>query len=126
MSKVSKSLVQSGLRPRILESLEVKLTVTVEREDMERVDTITIETAAARLQTESDVIKKWIEEGRIPTVNTDRGIEIPLAELEVICSEIIYWIAGEKPVAGKEPDKEGMIRLTKSDIEQFWRDAPNP
>lgn len=81
---------------------------------------ITVATAAARLQTDSNVIHQWIREGRIPIVDTADGIMIPLEPFEQICREIEAWAASE------ESDKEGVTKLTPQDMEQFWQERRSP
>ncbi|MGG6298061.1 hypothetical protein ACQ4M4_27015 [Leptolyngbya sp. AN02str] len=55
----------------------------------------TIATATARLQTNSNVIQRWIREGHIPTVETPDSIMIPLEPFEQICCELEEWVADE-------------------------------
>ena len=81
---------------------------------------ITPTQAADRLQTNVNVINRWIQQGYIPYRQTENeGYLLEEEQFDRLCSEIREWI-GENEVG-----EDGVIQVSVQELEQFWREREN-
>lgn len=79
--------------------------------------TISLAAAADRLATNSNVVRRWIDAGRIQAVAGPKGeLRILEAPFEKLCQEITSWLR-----QFSAPDDEGYARATVQEMEEFWK-----
>jgi len=83
-----------------------------------REPTISLAAAAERLNTNTKVIQRWIDDGHISATIGQKGEpHIDALAFDQLCSELIAWLQKKFP---KDVDGYGWVTVT--DIEQFWRE----
>ena len=83
-----------------------------------REPTISLADAAERLNTNSSIIQRWIDDGHILTITGQKGDpQIDALAFDQLCSELIAWLQKDFP-----KDVDGYGQVTVADIEQFWRE----